>query len=136
MRKYVQWGLIGLLVVWMLYVGGGKALWMEPFSVRMPAMHYGEMPTRLIGLLEVIGALALLVPRLRTASLLGLMFLMAGAIGSHWAAGHTFAHGAAANFSFVVLAIALFVDRPELFRVFFTASDSSGGLRHSGAGGV
>ena len=134
MRKYVQWTLIGLLVVWMLYVGGGKALWMDPFSVRMPAMHYGEAPTRLIGLLEVMGALALLVPRLRTPALLGLMLLMAGAIGSHWAAGHAFAHGAAANISFVVLAITLFVDRPELFRVLFTAPERR--LSHPGAGGV
>lgn len=134
MRKYVQWGLIGLLVVWMLYVGGGKALWMAPFSERMPAMHYGEAPTRLIGLLEVVGALALLVPRLRAPALLGLMLLMAGAIGSHWAAGHPFAGGAAATISFVVLVIALFVDRPELLRVLFNAPARS--LTQSGTGGV
>ncbi|MCY1022239.1 DoxX family protein [Pyxidicoccus sp. MSG2] len=134
MRKYVQWGLMGLLVVWMLYVGGGKALWMAPFSERMPAMHYGEAPTRLIGLLEVAGALALLFPRLRAPALLGLMLLMAGAIGSHWAAGHPFAGGAAATISFIVLAIALFVDRPELLRVLFTAPARS--LSQSEAGGV
>jgi uncharacterized membrane protein YphA (DoxX/SURF4 family) len=136
MRKYVQWALIGLLVVWMLYVGGGKALWMEPFSQRMPEMHYGEAPTRLIGLLEVVGALALLVPRLRAPSMLGLMLLMAGAIGSHWAAGHPFAGGAAATISFVVLAITLFVDRPELLRVLFTSPERTSGLSHSGAGGA
>jgi uncharacterized membrane protein YphA (DoxX/SURF4 family) len=134
MRKYVQWGLMGLLVVWMLYVGGGKALWMAPFSERMPAMHYGEAPTRLIGLLEVVGALALLFPRLRAPALLGLMLLMAGAIGSHWAAGHPFAGGAAATISFVVLVIALLVDRPELLRVLFTAPARS--LPQSGTGGV
>lgn len=134
MRKFVQWGLIGLLVVWMLYVGGGKALWLEPFSVRMPAMHYGEASTRVIGLLEVMGALALLVPRLRTPALLGLMLLMAGAMGSHWAAGHTLAHGGAATLSFIVLAITLFVDRPEMLRVWFSAPERK--LAHPGAGGV
>lgn len=136
MRKYVLWGLMGLLGLWMLYVGGGKALWMAPFDQSMPAMHYGEAATRLIGALEVLGALALFVPRLRAPSLLGLMFLMAGAIGSHWAAGHSFAESTAATVSFVVLAITLFVDRPELLRTLFTAPGRTSRLAHSGAGGV
>jgi putative oxidoreductase len=132
MRKSVQWGLIGLLVVWMLYVGGGKALWMAPFTESMPAMNYGEASTRIIGWLEVIGAVALLVPRLRAPSLLGLMLLMAGAIGSHWAAGHAFSDAAAATISLVVLAITFFVDRPELLRVLFSAPTP----RYPGAEGV
>lgn len=79
--------LLGLISIQMAGAGGGKLLYVAPFSHSMGALHFGEAATRLIGLLEVLAAVGVWWPRGRVLALLGLLPLMAGGIAAHLAAG-------------------------------------------------
>lgn len=85
-KRIVAWVVSVLLAILFLLAGFGKVVadpgWIERFA----AWGYPAWMVRLIGLVEVIGAILLLVPRASQYAIALLMFLMMGAAYTHFAA--------------------------------------------------
>lgn len=87
-----MWRKAGVAAMWILSVvigiglaaSGVERLRLTPGTVaQFEAFGYSLLFARLVGLVEVLGGLALLIPRLAIWSACGLSLLMLGAIGSH-----------------------------------------------------
>lgn len=74
-----------LLFVWMLVIGVFKLIGTEPALVQtFRAMHYlSIMP--FVGVLEILGGIGLLLPRVRIWAATGLFLLFFGGLASHLA---------------------------------------------------
>ncbi len=76
------WGLTGLLAL--TFVGAGIAKFMGVEQTILPFERMGMPAMALaVGLLEIAGAIALFIPRLRFLAALGLSATMLGAVGYH-----------------------------------------------------
>lgn len=90
-------GKIALRVILVLiavnFVPGGMMtmLLMDPFRSNLTTMHYGTSFMIGLGLVEALCGIGIWLPRLRNTSLLVLLLIMAGAIGSHIANGQPLA---------------------------------------------
>ena len=82
-RKTIFYALLILISVFFLFGGGGKAFG-HPEAIKYnQALHLDVWFIRLIGTLEVLGAIGLWVHRYRTSATICLMVIMIGAIGCH-----------------------------------------------------
>ena len=73
----LQFAGIGFMKVVMPFFG------IDMFLENMASLNYNHTWTLIIGLIDLIGGIALIFPKLRGYGALGLIFLMHGAIGSH-----------------------------------------------------
>ncbi|MEM6429977.1 MAG: DoxX family protein [Deinococcota bacterium] len=90
----ILWILQALLAL--LFGTGGTAnmLWLEPARENMASLPYSVGFMRMIGTLQLLGAIGLVVPwatkiapKLTPLAALGLIIIMLGAAGTHLAAG-------------------------------------------------
>ncbi|WP_299214110.1 DoxX family protein [uncultured Aquimarina sp.] len=103
----IQFAGIGLMKVVMPFFG------IDMFLESMAAINYDHTWTIIIGLIDLIGGIALIIPKLRGYGALGLIFLMHGAIGSHITNNDSFMTIAGgAGLSIVLLVILLLIDKP------------------------
>ena len=120
--KKIFLGLIlGLLALQFIGVGLAKTLLpffgVHMFVDNMAHLGYSRLGTFGVGLLDLLGGVGLLVPRLRGYAAGGLLLVLHGAIGAHIAA-----HDPAANIvggaglSAVLLTLVLVLDRPFIIR--------------------
>jgi len=102
------WLVTGALAL--LYLGAGlpKALGVGPAVDGFRALGFSDEFRVLIGVLEVSGALGLLIPRLAAWSATGLAGLMVGALGTHLATG---APGAVLALAALVLLLGVVCER-------------------------
>jgi putative oxidoreductase len=75
----------GLLFVWMMVIGVFKLIGTEPNLVAtFSAMHYlNIMP--FVGIMEILGGIGVMIPRVRVYAAIGLLFLFFGGLASHLA---------------------------------------------------
>ena len=82
-RTYLAWALRVLLALAFLAAGGAKVAGNPGMRQNLVDMGYPAWSGYLIGSLEVLGAVALLLPRFVRPAALGLLVIMLGAVGSH-----------------------------------------------------
>lgn len=82
-NKIASWVLITVLALMMLLSGGMKLAGSPELLANFQGWGYAVWFFYLIGALEVLGAIGLFIPKLRTLAALGLLGLMIGALGTH-----------------------------------------------------
>lgn len=82
-RNIIAWVLQGLLALAFLFAGGTKLSGSEEMIRHLTAMGYPAWATYVIGAVEVVGGIALLIPRFTRPAALVLAAVMVGAVGSH-----------------------------------------------------
>lgn len=107
----VRWVLVWIVSLVLgvgLVVSGVNRMRLTPDVVtQFEAFGYSLLFARAVGLFELVGGLALLVPRLAVWGASALVFLMMGAIGSHVASGYGSPFHAARTLALLLLIIAL-----------------------------
>jgi putative oxidoreductase len=99
------WVLTALTAAMMAFAGTPKVMG-NPMAVEgFAKMGFPSWFLPLIGILEIAGAIGLLIPRLSGLAALGLSFIMVGAVGTHFA-NHDAAHSAPA-IVFLVITIGI-----------------------------
>jgi hypothetical protein len=111
--RVARYGLLGLLSLWMLFLGGQKLFAIEPMASNMAEINFGGWPMHLIGFIEVVAVGALWWRRGRTAALVLLLPIIAGGAGAHLGAGQGMARAAGAFITAAVIGITLFVERGQ-----------------------
>ncbi len=117
LKKIILYALVGLLALQFTFIGLAKTalpfFGFDMFVNNMAALNYNRGWTFAVGLVDLLGGLGLLVPRLRGYAALGLIFLLHGAIGSHFTHNDPPANivGGAAM-SIVLLVLVLMLDKP------------------------
>jgi hypothetical protein len=109
--RVARYGLLGLLSVWMLFLGGQKLFAIEPMASNMAEINFGGWPMHLIGFIEVVAMAALWWRSGRTAALVLLLPIVAGGAGAHLGAGQGIARAAGAFVTAAAIGITLFADR-------------------------
>lgn len=97
-----------LLAVWMLMAGSGKLMVSDEI---IGAFHRWALPRWLIvpvGLAEVLAAILLFVPKLRSYALAGIVLIMTGAIVTHIRADEYFLMAAPMVVILLVILVSLF----------------------------
>ena len=82
-KNIVSWVISGLLALLFLFAGSGK-LMNDPTTVaNFEKWGFSGSFMMIIGVLEVLGGIGLLIPKLRLLAALGLVGIMLGAVGTH-----------------------------------------------------
>lgn len=103
----VQFTIIGIMKVIMPFFG------VNMFLDNMAHLGYSHTGTIIVGLVDLIGGIALFFPKLRGYAVVGLSLLLAGALGAHITAGDEVGKIlGGAGFCLVGFAILFFIDKP------------------------
>jgi len=79
MRNVAAWILAVLLALFFIYVGGAKLIGIRGMVQEFEQIGFGQWLRYLVGILEVSGAIGVLIPRFRFWAALQLAILMVGA---------------------------------------------------------
>jgi uncharacterized membrane protein len=109
--KIAMWIVVGLTALWFATLGLAKFMAEESLVQSMASIHYNETFTRLLGLGEMAAAAGLIVAGTRRQAAQFIMILMAGAIGSHIAAGQGIPSAVPAAVAFLLGATIILLDR-------------------------
>ncbi len=110
-ERITLWIAVALAAILFAPIGLAKFMADESLVRSMALLHYSETFTRLLGLAEILGAIGLIVANTRIPAALGLMMIMAGAVGSHIAGGHPLQDATAATIAWLVLATIAVLER-------------------------
>ncbi len=86
--RIALYALLGLLTFVLVFTGGAKVIQAEFMMTNMAELHFGTIPTVIIGIIELLAAVGLWVRRYRTLALASFLLLIAGGAGAHWGFGH------------------------------------------------
>ncbi len=111
----LMWGLSIVLSLGLIVSGFDRVRLTPGVVAQFEAFGYSMAFARLIGVLEILGGLALLVPRIAVPGACTLTVLMLGAIGTHVQSGFgsPFHAGRALVFLIVIIAVRLWAARDD-----------------------
>ena len=111
--------LLVLLSLLFLFVAIQKVLGVDEMIKNMAALKYNYSTTVFIGVLEIAAVVCLWFSKLRKISLMILLIILAGAVGSHLAGGHPVVQVIPHFIFSTLIVLSLFLDDKEAFKSYF-----------------
>jgi DoxX-like family len=116
----IQFTAIGIMKVIMPFFG------VNMFLDNMAHLGYSHIGTIIVGLVDLIGGIALFFPKFRGYAIIGLTLLLCGGLSAHITAGDGIGKIlGGAGFCLVGLAVLFFIDKP------FTIQDNRNNIKIS-----
>ena len=97
-----------IIAIGFLLAGSAKLLGAKPIAAQFEEFRLSPTIMKMIGLLEVAGAIGLFINPLTFWVAIGLALLMVGAIGNHLKVKHPFAQSAPASLLLVLSVLLIF----------------------------